>query len=323
MELMFSLKTGSFPLYVPGFAGGQSASALTLGQIYHPISHIASILSGYWNGKALQWNTFLRLLSLCLAQMALFGFLRRLRFKTLMAFILSFVTVYNLRMLDLFRYGASLESWTGHIFLCSAIGWYCLDPTKRFRPLLIIAATYWLVCSGHPQMMYYGLIGAGLFTLIAPHFIAEMVSDRRTSGRNPLRLWLRIGLFIFIGIVLSSAYVIPFYFDFVATNASRVAQNYSYADQFRDSFMGTLNSFFQPLRSDVHGVFGGSSLIILAALMPSLWLFRVRIPLVIWGIWGFALITFLHMQGARTPIHYLTWKYLPLASSFRIPGGYP
>ena len=153
MELMFSLKTGSFPLYVPGYLGGQSASTLTLGQIYHPISHLAALLPGYWNGKALELNTLLRFITLAVAHLSLFAFLRRLRFSGLMAFILSFVTVYNLRMMDLFRYGASLESWTGHIFLCSAIGCYYLKPTKWMKPLLIIGATYWLVCSGHPQMM--------------------------------------------------------------------------------------------------------------------------------------------------------------------------
>jgi hypothetical protein len=320
MELMFCLKTGSFPLYVPGFAGGQSASALTLGQIFHPIAHIASILPGYWSAKALEWNTFLRLLSLGFAQMVLFVFLRNLRLNNLMAFILSFITVYNLRMLDLFRYGASLESWTGHIFLCSAIGWYCLEPTKRFRPFLIIAATYWLVCSGHPQMMYYGLIGAGVFTLITPYFIVEMLPDRKTNRRLPFQLWLRIGIFVFIGIVLSSAYVIPFYFDFVVTNANRVAQDYSFGNEFRDSFMGALNSFFQPLRADVHGVFGGSSLMILAVLVPALRVFRVIISPVIWCIWGVALVTFLYIQGAHTLVHYLAWKYLPFASSFRVPG---
>ncbi|RLC13085.1 MAG: hypothetical protein DRI57_16900, partial [Deltaproteobacteria bacterium] len=105
IELMFSLKTGSFPLYVPGFAGGQTASALTLGQIYHPISHIAALMPGYWNGKALEWNTLLRLLSLACAHLTLFIFLRKLRLGSLMAFVLTTVTVYNLRMLDLFRYG--------------------------------------------------------------------------------------------------------------------------------------------------------------------------------------------------------------------------
>ena len=86
LELMFSLKKGSFPLFIPGFAGGQTASALTLGQIYHPISHFSSMLPGYWAGKALEWNTFLRLLSLGLAHAALFTFLRKLKFNTVILF---------------------------------------------------------------------------------------------------------------------------------------------------------------------------------------------------------------------------------------------
>src|SRR4030066_59057 len=97
IELLFSIKTGSFPLYVPGYSFGHSSSALTLGQIYHPISHIASLLPGYWNGKALEWNTFLRLLSLGLTHLALFAFLRRLRLNMLFSFLLSLITVYNLR----------------------------------------------------------------------------------------------------------------------------------------------------------------------------------------------------------------------------------
>ena len=51
--------------------GGQTSSALTLGQIYHPISHIAASLPGYWEGKALEWINLLRLLSLGVAQFIL------------------------------------------------------------------------------------------------------------------------------------------------------------------------------------------------------------------------------------------------------------
>lgn len=320
MELMFSLKTGSFPLYVPGYLGGQSASALTLGQIYHPISHLATLLPGYWNGKALELNTLLRLITLAVAHLSLFAFLKRLRLSGLMAFILSFVTVYNLRMMDLFRYGASLESWTGHIFLCSAIGCYYLKPTKWMKPLLIIGATYWLICSGHPQMMYYGLLGAGLFTIVLPYFIAVMLPDIHVDLRNEIPFLLRVGFCCGIGILLSSAYVLPFYFDFITTNAERVNQGFVWSGKYIDSFAGTLNNFFQPLLSDVSGAFGGSSLFLAAALVPALRLLKIKIPRVIWAIWGLVLLAFLHMQGPRTLIHYIAWKYLPFASSFRFPG---
>ena len=116
MELQYSLKHGSFPLYVPGFAYGQTSAALTMGQMYHPISHLASSLPGYWQGKSLECNTFLRLLSLGLVHMGLFILLGRLRLNSILSFIISFITVYNLRMLDLFRYYASLENYTGEPF---------------------------------------------------------------------------------------------------------------------------------------------------------------------------------------------------------------
>ncbi len=320
MELMFSVKTGSFPLYVPGFAGGQSASALTQAQIFHPISHIAGLMPGYWSGKSLEWITFLRLLLLGGAHMALFGFLRRLKLSNFMAFLLSAVTAYNLRMLDLFRYGASFESWTGHLFLCVAIGRYCLKPTKFQGPLLIIGLTYCLVCSGHPQMMYYGLLGAGLFMLVIPYFLAMMLPEREMTFRMVLKFWLGLGLCLGAGILLSSAYVFPFYFDFVTGNAGRVGRGYAWADTYRDTFIGTLNNFFYPLRSDVHGVFGGSSLFLAAIMTPVLRLFRVSVPRVVWTILGLILLIFMHIQGSGTPVHYLVWKYFPLASSFRVPG---
>ncbi len=44
-------------------------------------------------------------------------FLRRLRLSTALAFVFSFITVYNLRMLDMFRYGASLENYVGFVML--------------------------------------------------------------------------------------------------------------------------------------------------------------------------------------------------------------
>jgi len=277
MELMFSLKTGSFPLYVPGFAGGQSSSALTQGQIFHPISHIASLMPGYWSGKALEWNSFWRLLSLAGAHLALFAFMVRLRLSMLMAFVISAATVYNLRILDLMRYGASFESWTGLLFLCAAMGWYCLKPTKLKGPLLIIAATYCLVCSGQPQMMYYAMIGAGMFAIVIPYFLSLMLPDRDINIRMAMKFWGQAGLCIGAGIILSSAYTFPFYFDFIANNAGRVGRGYAdWADIYRDTFIGTLNNFFYPLRSDVHGVFGASSLYLVAALTPMLALFRIK-----------------------------------------------
>ena len=117
LELQYSLKHGTFPLFIPGLAGGQPSAALTLAQMFHPISYLSSILPGYWDGHALQWNTFWRLISLGLVHLGLFFLLCRLRLSPILSFIISFITVYNLRMLDLFRYGDSHENYTGLLFL--------------------------------------------------------------------------------------------------------------------------------------------------------------------------------------------------------------
>lgn len=320
LELLFSLKTGSVPLFIPGFAGGQSSAALTLGQFFHPISHIASILPGYWNGNALEWNTFLRLFTLGIAQACIFRFLQKIGIHIYFSFIISTVTVYHLRMLDIFRYGAALEAWTGHLFLCMAIGWYCLKPTRWQGPLSIIISTYWLICSGHPQMMYYGLFGAGLFTLIIPFFLNQMKVEKQNPIRSIPGFWLQTSIWIGTGILLSSAYILPFYFDFLSENVERVARDYNWANLYVDTFVGTLNNFFFPLRADVHGAFGGSPLFFICILLPVTRLFRIKIPGIIWIIWSILLLSFLHMQGHRLPVHYLVWKYLPLASSFRVAG---
>ena len=99
LELQYSLFHGTFPLYSPGFAMGRASAALTLGQLYHPISYLAAHMPGYWQGLALDWNTFFRLLSLGVCQVVLFILFRHLNIMALPAFILSFLAVYNLRML--------------------------------------------------------------------------------------------------------------------------------------------------------------------------------------------------------------------------------
>lgn len=176
MELMFCLKNGSYPLYIPGFAGGQSSSALTLGQFFHPISHIASILPGYWNGYATEWMTLLRLLSLSITHIFLFIFLKKLRIRSTLAFILSALTVFNTQVAGNFYFAASLESYTGYLLLCVAIGYYFIESSRK-NGVFISITTYLLVCSGHPQMMYYGLLGAGLFSIIIPYFIVVMLPE--------------------------------------------------------------------------------------------------------------------------------------------------
>ncbi len=386
MELMFSVWNGSFPLFVPGFYQGQTASALTLGQIYHPISWLCSIMPGYRDGLALVWNTLFRLLTLGLAQLALFSLLRRVSIGAFLAWLLTTITIYNLRMLDLFRFAASLEAWTGMFFLISALGWHWMDRKRPFPPVAIALSTWWLTCSGHPQAVYYSFMGVLLFLIFLP---AVTRSPRESSG--PLRCAIRycagprwtsrvstyfntpstpdiqqspsrdapgpprLGpsrLFpaasfptapgalknspqpsvggslarfyavtagwVALGLGMSMAYLLPFYFEFMLHNGGRVGQTYQWANSYSESLASTVNNFFLPLRSNVHGAFGGPALFLPLVMLPLLRLAGLRLHRATWPLWALGLLAFLHMQGARTPVHYLAWKFLPLASNFRV-----
>jgi hypothetical protein len=317
-ELLFSIAHGSFPLFAPGFAAGQSASALTAGQLFHPLTYLAAAAPGYWEGLAQDWNTFLRLLSLGVAHVLLFRVLRRLVPSDLVAVVLSTVTVFNLRMLNIFHGGAALESYTGHLFACAALFWCWLEPKRWWPRVGVILATYWTVCSGHPQFAYYSGLGTALVALITPSFLGAMTGERATRAES-VRYLVRMGALAGVGLLLSCAYLLPFQLDFMSSSM-RVGRGYEWTLWWGDTLHGTFDNFFYPLRSAASAAFGGSALTLVAALVPLAVLVRVRVPSFVWLIWGVFVIVFLHVQGERTPVHYALWKIVPMFSSIRGPG---
>ena len=320
LALQYSLKHGAFPLFVPGFAGGgHSAAALTLGQLYHPISHLASHLPGYWTGDALQVNTVLNLLFIGITHLVVLLLLRRMKLSAVAAFIISFITVYNLRMLDMFRYGASLENYLGFLLLASALAFDYLSPS-RIRGAVTVLCTYLLVCGGHPQIMYLGLLGVGFIAAVLPFALGATLPEERPDKRRLRSFYARTTIFIGIGLIMSAPYVLPFYLEFIKGNASRVSRAYSWSLGYSDSWGGTLNSFFRPLNADVHGAFGSSALIGWIFFAPLAALFSKRAPKVVYVLFGMCLTVFLISLGGATPLHYLFWKFVPLFDAFRTPG---
>lgn len=320
MELMFSVRTGSFPLYVPGYWGGMSAQGLMMGQIYHPMAWVSSFLPGYWKGYALEWHTLFRILSLGVAHLLLYKMLRRWKLGNVFAFTLSFLTVYNLQMMQQFRFACSLEAWTGHIMLIAAIGLHLFAPRNRLYLVLIAVSMYGMITSGHPQMMYYGLLAVGLFTLMAPFLARHLEPAALPRARDIPRFWATSAAALCVGLLLACAFIVPFYFDFIRANSGRVDAPYEWASTGLDTAVGTFNNFFRPLRSDVNGAFGGSSLFLVAAFVPMLLFLGVKVPAAVLGAWGVVVVALLHMQGEHLPVHRFFWQYMPLANTFRFPG---
>lgn len=322
MELQYSLLHRSFPLYAPGFAGGRSAAALTLGGIYHPLSHLAAHLPGYWSGQALEWNTFWRLISLGLTQLVLFNLLRTLDLSTDLAFVLSFITTYNLRALDMFRYGASLENYLGFLLLFAAMANLYASPHRKLPPLAVIGATYLMICGGHPQIAYLGLLGAGILCLAIPDTLSILRSDLAAKWPTSFRYYRSVAANVTLGLLLAMPYLLSFYVEFLRDAPERVGQSYFKSLAFSDHWGGTLNSFFNPLRSDVHGAFGSSSLILLAVVAPPMSFAskRAKVRTILIALWLTLVLVVLCSMGYDTPIHYWFWKIVPFANLFRTPG---
>ena len=321
LELMWSVRHGTFPLYLPGFASGHSAAAASMGQLYHPISWLAPALPGYWHGSALEWNTFLRLLSLGLAQLVLYRLARRLHLAPLPSFLATLVAVYNLRMLDSFRFGAPLEGYVAMLLLAAAAGHLFLDEHGRLAVALVGGSTYLLLVSGHPQWVYYGGLGASVFAVLFP-WIARALDPAVAPPELPrIRHYLaRLALGAFGGALLAAPYLLTFYFECYRTNADRVAQDYEWTLLFSDTARGQLASFLFPLRADVHGAFGGSALVTLAAFFPVAAVVQCRTPRVLWILCGWALLAFVFALGESTPVHRWLVETVPLLGSFRVPG---
>ncbi len=320
MFLMFSVFTGTFPLYAPGFNGGWTSGALTLGQLFHPISWLAAIIPGYWNGYAFQIGTLLRLLELGATCAVIFLFLRKLRLAISLAFMLAFITVYNLRMLDMFRYGASLENYTAMLLLDVVIGWFYLAP-NRLLPFCIAVCSWLLVAGGHPQMMFIGFLGSAFVCVVFPFYASCFLPDELPPDfRRLFRFWEQTAISAGLGILLASAYTLPFYFEYLKESSRGAGIDFGYACSEQDTIAGIICNFFNPFFSDVAGSFGGSSLILLAVLFPLVGIFYLRRAWPVFVLWAGCVVILIMSAGSNGPLYYYFWKYVPFAQTFRIPG---
>ena len=320
IDVMWSVWKGTFPLYMPGFAGGHSTAAMTLGQLYHPIPWISSLMPGYWRGHLLEWNSVYRILSLGVAHLALFNVCRRLRVNPLPAFLLTFPVVYNQRMLDSFRYGASLDGYSAMLFVAAAGGFVYLDHRKRGPVFLLGFSTYLIAVSGHPQWAFLGLLIAGVFTLLFP-WIARAIDPSRP--RPELR-WLglfvaRISLGFTTGLLLATPYLLTFYFEYFKTNHSRAENDYKWTLGWADSFRGQIGNFMYPLHSDVHGAFAGSAFFLVVAMFPLAALAK-KPPKILWLVYAIGTVAFFFALGKETWVHPFMVRHLPLFGAFRVPG---
>ncbi len=325
LQLMWSAKSGTFPLYMPGFSVGHSTAAMTLGQLYHPDAWLSAIMPGYGSGKALEYNGLFRFLNLGAAHAIFYKLSRKLSLSPLAAFLATAPAVYNLRMLDSFRYGASLESYTAMLMLAAACGFAYLGKGSKRSTLFIALGMYLLITSGHPQWAYLGAFAAGIFAALFP-WIARAISPDAPDVDRP-RLWRYLKQLVIgntTGVLLTMPYLLTFYFEVLKTNHARAESTYAWTLEFSDSMTGELSNFLLPLHADVHGAFGGSALFLLVALFPILLLAKERAPKVLWLLYALLLVVFSFSAGSEGfehgVVHKFIVKHIPGFGVFRVPG---
>jgi hypothetical protein len=187
-------------------------------------------------------------------------------------------------------------------------------------PALVIGATYLLAAGGHPQILHLGSLGAAVVGLALPFAVTAIKSGEALEARRVLRVYGVMAACGAAGLLLAAAYLVPLYTDFVADAALRVGRDYQWSLSWCDTVGGALASFFDPLHADVHGAFGSSALLLLAALMPLLIVCGMRVPRAVLALWGFGCLVFLIGLGEATPLHHAFWAHVPLADAFRAPG---
>ena len=80
---------------------------------------------------------------------------------------------------------------------------------------------------------------AGLFIIIAPFYLSELLPEKKIDFGIAFQFWSKTMLYMSFGILLSSVYILPFFFDFISMNVERVGRSYDWADKYLDSVVGT------------------------------------------------------------------------------------
>ncbi len=320
LELLYSVSTGTYPLYVPGLHGGQSAAALSTGGLHHPIAWVCGLMPGYWQGHALAWNTLFRMLSLGLTQLALWRALRGLGLPRWLGWLLSTLLLYNLRSLDLLRLGAPFEAWTGLWLVVAAACWLWVDRGSRWAPPSLALATGWLLGSGHPSYTVVASLGAAALVLTLPWLVPSAPDRRAETWPGPLAFQLRAAGYAALGGALVASLWLPYLWDVLGTGCEGVEHSLDWTLRYADTPAGVLASLVLPLRADVHGAFGGSSLLLAGLLLPgSRWL-GLRFGRTSWLWLALLLVVMALLMGRATPLHGWLWSGLPSLRPFLEPG---
>ncbi|HSW47135.1 MAG TPA: hypothetical protein VLM89_16345 [Phycisphaerae bacterium] len=325
-QLLFlqSLRDGLFPLWAPGDAGGVPFAVYFIAQQYSPVTWVLGALDATYDGLLLDLLTFWRLGLLGMSAFFCYLVARRLGCSTLPGIAAGFIYVFNLRMLDCFRYGSGLDAAVWLPVLVWLVDLIVERPRLRWLVLYALAQ-HMLVVSGHFQNAFY------VMSFVAAWLLVRLWLNRSTAtaGRR-FRWWAsRLGCMaggVMLGLTLSAALLIPVVAQMMPLWTKRTLGGAAYYYEVHMTWRDLLCNIFFPWLADIHSAFHWSQAgwLLLAVSAVLLLVHRRRWPRQHLAVAVFLLIVFtlcmLYSLGPLTPVGPIFNAIVPGLTTFRAPG---
>ncbi len=178
-------------MFIPFYYGGTSISAKPLGALFHPSTPLMSFLPSYW-GSSGELVIPLPTGHPWVCRAVSFQMFSALGVSPWFA-LLGGLPVYNERMLDSFRFGASLENYTGFLLLSASLAVLLIARIQRRNQWPATwrgrFSGYWLITGGHPQWMFFELITLFFFVWLVPYWVRLFIPYDSVETQIPRRFW--------------------------------------------------------------------------------------------------------------------------------------
>jgi len=311
---------GSIPQWNPYLFGGMPFIAASSGDIFYPTAWLRWILP-VGTAMALGFASHL-----FLAGLFAFAFLRALRAGWAGAIVGGLGYQLSGIVASMVHPGHD-----GKLYVSALAPLLLLALTRAIRDGhrwaygLVAIVVGLCVLTPHPQMTYYLLVAAAIWTLHLVFFDRERPADLRW----PLALASAAGA-VLLGVGIAAIFVLPFlsYFPYSPRVVGESGRSWEYATSYPfapqellstvlPEFSGRApDAYFGPNFFKLHSEYLGAVVLALAALGAGAWR-RQRGLLVLAGI---GLLFLLVSFGAHSPFYRLWYEVMPYMKKVRAPG---
>ncbi len=318
-QLLFmqTIRDGFWPLWAPGDSGGIPFAAYFLTQQYSPVTWLMMLFDASFNGLQVEMLTFLRIGLLGMSGFATYLLARRLSLSAIAGVLAGVIYVFNLRMLDCFRYGSALDTvvWLPVLLL---IVERLLDRPRIGWVAVYAGVQHLMIVAGHTQKAFYCIAFVNAWFIV------------RAWTASPDWAWrigraLRFAAGQALGLCLSAVMLIPILMEFVPLWTNRVGSTERYWYEHQMTWPDVLYNFIAPWLANVHSVFYCALPVWLLAALGTLLALaaghvtdRRQRRLMLFLALTFV-ICLLYSLGPLTPVGPLV-NALPMVKSFRGPG---